>query len=158
MAPSPSPPPLVDNVQIRHAQLLKPLPLYTHAYVWPFTIAWPVFLRFYLSTDLYDKYIGAPEWTFVWLGTIITFQSLAWLSTKWSVNLRALFTATKSKSIDDAQLIKLIPISNAGAADICKIERDKVRFPRLPHSLVDHLDLHDVSLRRPAAAIPSLSC
>ncbi|KAL8408230.1 hypothetical protein RB594_006865 [Gaeumannomyces avenae] len=125
MAPSP-PPPLVDNVQIRHAQLLRPLPLYSHAYVWPFAIAWPIFLRFYLSTDLYDKYIGAPEWTFVWLGTIITFQSLAWLSTKWSVNIRALFTAAKSKSVEDAQLIKLIPISNAGAADICKIERDKV--------------------------------
>jgi hypothetical protein len=131
MAPSPSSPPLVDNSQIKSAELLMPLSLHYHTYVWPFAIAWPVFLRFYLSEDLYEKHIGAPEWTFVWVGTIITFQSLAWLSTKWSVNLRALFTASKTKSVEEAELIKLIPIANAGAADICKIQRDTVR-PRPP--------------------------
>src|SRR3569833_330370 len=101
-------PPLVDNPQIKSAELLSPLPLYSHAYVWPFAIIWPVFLRYYLTPDLYDKYIHAPEWTFGWVGTIITVQSLVWLSTNWSVNLKGSFTARKVKSIENAQLIKVI--------------------------------------------------
>jgi cation-transporting ATPase 13A1 len=118
--------PLVDNPQIKSADLLRPLPLQRHAYVWPFAIIWPVFLRFYLSTELYEKHIQAPEWTFVWVGAIITVQSLVWLCTHWSVNLRAAFTTKKARSIDDAELIKVIPIANAGSADICKLVRDKV--------------------------------
>lgn len=130
MAP-PTPPPLVDNPQIKSAELLSPLSLPLHAYVWPFTIAWPIFLAFYLSPELYEKHIGAQEWTFVWMGTIITFQSLAWLSTHWSVNVRALFTAKKAPSVEEAQLIKVIPVANAGVADICELVRDKVRFRRI---------------------------
>lgn len=119
--------PLVDNPQIKSAELLRPLPTFLHAYVWPFTIAWPVFLAFYLSTERYEKYIGAQEWTFVWCGTIITFQSLAWLTTHWSVNLAARFTSSAVSKIEDAQLIKVIPIANAGTAEICNLDRDKVR-------------------------------
>ena len=119
--------PLVDNPQIKHADLLRPLSFHFHAYVWPFIIIWPVFLRYYLTPELYETYIGAPEWTFVWCGTIITAQSLVWLSTHWSVALDARFRATKASSIDDAQLIKVLPITNAGSGEICKLERDKVR-------------------------------
>ncbi|TEA16699.1 Manganese-transporting ATPase 1 [Colletotrichum sidae] len=118
--------PLVDNSQIKLAELWKPLPTYFHAYVWPFAIAWPIFLRYYLSPNLYDKYIASEEWTFVWIGTILTFQSLFWLSTHWSVNLQALFTATRAKSINDAELIKIIPIANAGSSEVCRLVRDKV--------------------------------
>jgi manganese-transporting P-type ATPase len=118
--------PLVDNPQIKSAELLSPLPLYLHAYVWPFVVIWPVFLRYYLTPALYEKHIQSSEWTFVWCGSIITVQSLVWLSTNWSVDLKGSFTASKSKSIDDAQLIKVIPTANAGVADICKLSRDKV--------------------------------
>lgn len=118
--------PLVDNPQIKSADLLSPQPLFLHAYVWPFTIAWPVFLYYYLSDERYDQYIGGQEWTFVWMGTIITFQSLFWLCTHWSVNLKALFTAKKATSINEAELIKVIPIANAGAADICKLQRENI--------------------------------
>lgn len=96
--------------------------------MWPFAIVWPIFLRFYLSQDLYDKYIGGQEWTFVWCGTILTVQSLFWLSTHWSVNLQALFTASKAQDVQDAKLIKVLPVANAGLAEICKIERDNVSF------------------------------
>lgn len=122
MAPS-----LVDNAQIKHAELLQPLSLHFHAYIWPFVIVWPVFLRYFLTPDLYEKHIGAPEWTFVWVGSIITVQSLVWLSTHWSVDVAARFTAKKVNSINDAQLIKVTPIANAGSAEICKLIRDKVR-------------------------------
>lgn len=102
------------------------VPLSLHTYVWPFMIIWPIFFRYYLSQDLYDKHIGGQEWTFVWCGAIITIQSLVWLSTNWSVNLQSLFTSTKAKTVEDAKLIKVLPITNAGSAEICKIIRDNV--------------------------------
>ncbi|ROW16608.1 hypothetical protein VPNG_01618 [Cytospora leucostoma] len=125
MAPPP-PGTLVDNPQVKSAELLCHRPLFLHAYVWPFTIVWPVFFAFYLTPELYDKHIGGQEWTFVWTGTIITFQSLFWLSTHWSVDLRALFTARKASSLAEAQLIKVIPAANAGIADICELQREQV--------------------------------
>ncbi len=118
--------PLVASPEIKSAELLVPLPLQYHAYVWPFAILWPIFLRYYLTPELFAKYIGAPEWTFVWVGSIVTLQSLVWLSTNWSVDLKALFTAKGAKSVDDAELIKVIPVANAGGPDICKLVREKV--------------------------------
>ncbi|RYO84046.1 hypothetical protein DL764_009385 [Monosporascus ibericus] len=117
---------LVDNAQIKSAELLSPLPLYLHAYVFPFAIIWPVFARIFYTPELYEKHIGSSEWTFVWCGSIITIQSLFWLSTHWSVNLKARFTATKAKKVEEAQLIKVIPIANAGTGDICELNRIKV--------------------------------
>ncbi|SPO01543.1 probable SPF1 - P-type ATPase - unknown function [Cephalotrichum gorgonifer] len=117
---------LVDNPQIQTAELLKPLPFYVHTYIWPFAIIWPVFLRYYLTPSLYEQHISSSEWTFVWCGTIITAQSLVWLSTNWNINLKALFTASKAGDISDAQLIKVIPVANAGSADICELVREKV--------------------------------
>ncbi|OAA45632.1 cation-transporting ATPase 4 [Metarhizium rileyi] len=119
-------PPLIDSPQIKQAELLRPLSFHLHAYVWPFAIIWPIFLRYYLTPDLYETYIGAPEWTFVWCGTIITLQSLVWLSTHWSVTLEARFKATKVDTVEDAQLIKVLPIANAGSGEICRLVRDKV--------------------------------
>ena len=118
--------PLVDNAQIKFAELLRPRPLWLHLYVFPFAIAWPVFFRYYLSQELYDKHIGGQEWTFVWCGSIFTIQTLIWLSTHWSVNIKARIQASKVDSIQDAQLIKVLPIANAGSAEVCKIVRDKV--------------------------------
>ncbi|KAI5917575.1 cation pump, Ca2+ pump [Camillea tinctor] len=117
---------LVDNSQIKSAELLSPLPIYFHAYIWPFAIIWPVFARYFYTPELYEKYISSSEWTFVWLATIITLQSLVWLSTNWSVNLKGSFTATKAKKVEEAQLIKVIPIANAGSAEICTINREKI--------------------------------
>ncbi|CAK7270621.1 putative cation-transporting ATPase 1 [Sporothrix epigloea] len=118
--------PLVDNAQIKSADLLVPLSVHYHAYVWPFVIAWPIFLVYYLTPELYEKHIGAPEWTFVWVGTIVTLQSLVWLSTNWSVDVKALFTAIKANSVADAKLIKVVPVANAGVAEICKLETVKM--------------------------------
>ncbi|KAL1986101.1 hypothetical protein VTN96DRAFT_6998 [Rasamsonia emersonii] len=44
--------------------------------------------------------------------------------TKWSVNIDALFTATRTNSVDSAQLIKIIPVTNAGSAEICRLIHD----------------------------------
>ncbi|KXT09337.1 hypothetical protein AC579_4100 [Pseudocercospora musae] len=118
--------PLVDNPTIKSASLHNPIPFVFHAYIWPFAILWPIFFSFYLSQEGYDQYIQGQEWTFVFSGTIFTLQSLIWLMTFWNVNIRAWFTATSAKSVRDAGLIKVIPEENAGASEICTIEKERV--------------------------------
>ncbi|KAI9833930.1 MAG: hypothetical protein M1819_003439 [Sarea resinae] len=117
-------PPLVDNAQIQSANLLNPLPLYLHTYIWPFLVAWPAFFAVFLSPERYEKHLQSREWTVVWSGTIITLQSLAWLMTHWSVNIKALFTSTTSSDALSAKLIKVVPVANAGSAEIQPIIRD----------------------------------
>ncbi|KAI5290963.1 hypothetical protein KEM54_006868 [Ascosphaera aggregata] len=95
------------------------------AYTWPFLIAWPVFSSIYFSAERYDKYIGGQEWTFVWVGTIASIQALLWLMTKWNVNIDACFTCYKAKNVQSASLIKVIPVENAGSAEICKLIRER---------------------------------
>lgn len=120
-------PPLVKNAQIQAATLHNPLPLFLHTYVWPFLAIWPAFLAFYLSEERYAKYINGSEWTTVWAGSIASLQILTWLTTKWNVNIDTWFTTTTTKDFANAQLIKVIPVTNAGSAEICKLIRDNVR-------------------------------
>ncbi|KAJ6199358.1 LOW QUALITY PROTEIN: cation-transporting ATPase 4 [Bipolaris maydis] len=87
---------------IKQASLHNPLPLQLHTYIWPFLIR-------------YEQYIQSSEWTFVWIATITTFQSLFWLMTHWN----SAFTTTSASDVRSAQLIK-----NAGAAEIVKLIRD----------------------------------
>ncbi|PLB33190.1 ion-transporting P-type ATPase SPF1 [Aspergillus candidus] len=117
---------LVEDPQIKFASLHNPLPVQVHTYVWPFLVIWPAFLAFYLSPERYDRYIQGQEWTFVWVATIITAQSLLWLMTKWNINIETLFTAKEAKSLDSAQVIKVIPDANAGSAEICPIIRESL--------------------------------
>lgn len=119
----PSRAPLVDNAQIQSASLHNPRPLLFHTYIWPFVIVWPIFFSVYLSEERYNEYINGQEWTFVFAGSIFTLQSLVWLMTFWNVNIRAWFTATRASSVRDAKLIKVIPVQNAGSAEICEIQR-----------------------------------
>ncbi|KAI9849371.1 MAG: hypothetical protein M1838_000176 [Thelocarpon superellum] len=119
-------PSLVDNPQIRSATLHNPLPLYLHTYVWPFLFLWPAFLAVYLSPERYDQHIQSSEWTFVWTGAIVTLQSLAWLSTHWHVGLKSLFTLVRARDVASAKLIRIVPVANAGAAEICPLIREQV--------------------------------
>ncbi|KAF2870447.1 cation-transporting ATPase 4 [Massariosphaeria phaeospora] len=118
--------PLVDAAQIKAASLHNPLPLQLHAYVWPFALVWPAFLAVYLSPVRYETHIQSSEWTFVWVGTIVTLQSLVWLATFWNVNVRSLFTTTAARDLRTAKLIKVLPVANAGTAEICPLQRDTV--------------------------------
>ncbi|KAI9696702.1 MAG: hypothetical protein M1836_005064 [Candelina mexicana] len=75
-------------------------------------------------TERYEKHIQSQEWTFVWSGAIFTLQSLTWLTTHWNVDLRSLFTSTRANDVHSANLIKVIPVANAGSAEICPLVRD----------------------------------
>lgn len=116
---------LVDNPQILEASLHNRRPLFLRLYIWPFTLLWPIFLAFYLDQDRYDDYIDGQEWTFVWVASIVTLQSLAWLTTKWSVHLATAFTTQKANSVKTAKLIKVVPIVNSGSPAICELDHEK---------------------------------
>ncbi|RAR09727.1 cation-transporting ATPase 4 [Stemphylium lycopersici] len=111
---------------IKQASLHNPLPLQLHTYIWPFLIIWPAFSAVYFSPQRYEQYIQSSEWTFVWVASITTFQSLFWLMTHWNVNLKSAFTTTSANDVRNAQLIKVQPVKNAGAAEIVKLVRDNV--------------------------------
>lgn len=49
-----------------------------------------------------------------------------WLTTKWNVGIDSLFTTVKARDVPSARLIKVIPVTNAGSAEICMIDRDTV--------------------------------
>ena|SRR5579859_7936731 len=78
---------------ISRITLHNPLPRWAHAYILPFLPLYPAFAFIYFFK--YDQYIGSEEWTFVYLGSLITLNALCWLCVHWSVNLEALFTATR---------------------------------------------------------------
>ncbi|OCK84310.1 hypothetical protein K432DRAFT_422697 [Lepidopterella palustris CBS 459.81] len=118
--------PLVANSQIKGSSLHNPLPLSLHTYVWPFLIVWPIFFAVYLSPERYEKHLQSQEWTFVWSGGIFSIQALIWLTTHWNVNLKSLFTSTNARDVRTAQLIKVIPVANAGSAEICPLIRDNI--------------------------------
>lgn len=84
---------LVSSPLIRQITLYNPLPRLAHAYIFPFVPLYAIFATIYFF--YYDKYIGSEEWTFLYFGSLITLNALAWLSVHWSVTLRALFTATR---------------------------------------------------------------
>jgi len=83
---------LVSSTLISSLSLHNPLPRWAHAYVLPFIPLYPIFGTIW--SFKYDEYIGSEEWTFVYLGTIITLNALTWLFVQWSVTFEALFTAT----------------------------------------------------------------
>jgi cation-transporting ATPase 13A1 len=117
---------LVADKHVRDSSLHQPLPWQLHLYVWPFLIVWPAFSSIYFPKAQYEQYIQSQEWTFVWVGSIVTVQSLVWLLTQWNINLKTLFTTTKAHDVRTAQLIKIQPIENAGVAEVCRLIRDNV--------------------------------
>jgi cation-transporting ATPase 13A1 len=119
-------PPLVDDALIQRASLHTPLPLTLRLYVWPFLILWPIFFAFYLSPERYDTYIGGQEWTFVFSVAIGSLQILIWLTTKWSVQLKSIIAAVRANDLRSATLIKIVPVANAGKAQICILFREVI--------------------------------
>ena len=55
--------------------------------------------------------------------------------TKWNVDIATTFTTYKSTDVLVAELVKVIPITNAGSAEICTLNREKVgaRDPNHTH-------------------------
>jgi cation-transporting ATPase 13A1 len=84
---------------IAEATLHDPLPFFLRPCIWPFTFLYPVFSYFYF--EKYDEYINGSEWTFVYLGTIITLQGLLWIMPFWNVEINRAFTTQKVRKLNE---------------------------------------------------------
>ncbi|KAK9450721.1 uncharacterized protein V1518DRAFT_411526 [Limtongia smithiae] len=116
---------LVPNPGVDEASLHDPLPIVFRTFIWPFFFLYPTFGYFYFYR--YEEYINGSEWTFVFLGTIISFQTLLWLMTHWSVNIKATFTSYKATDPTKAKLIRVMPTANAGQPAICELKHIRKR-------------------------------
>ncbi|PWW73965.1 hypothetical protein C7212DRAFT_283852 [Tuber magnatum] len=116
---------LVDSPQIASASLLNPLPPLFRLYTWPFLATYPAFFSIYFPSASYEKYLGSQEWTVLYFGTILSIQALIWLGCHWSIGWKAWITGIKVSRVEDAKLIKVIPVENAGSPDICELTRER---------------------------------
>ncbi|ODQ77821.1 hypothetical protein BABINDRAFT_163208 [Babjeviella inositovora NRRL Y-12698] len=113
---------LVDSASIVEAVLLRPRPFFSRPDVWPFTILYPIFYYYYANH--YDTLFGMFEWTFVYLGTLISLHVLVWLVPHWLIDLATKFHYIRVAKNYEASHIKIVPAPNCGVAQICEINLD----------------------------------
>ncbi|CUM67050.1 uncharacterized protein PRCAT00004739001 [Priceomyces carsonii] len=116
---------LVQNPSVKDAVLLNPRAIFSRPYVWPFVILYSIFFQIYYNQ--YDEYIRGPEWTFVYLMTIVSLNMLVWLMPYWNLDINAKFNYISANKVEEATYIKVEPAANSGIGEICKIIREK--FP-----------------------------
>ncbi|CCH46424.1 putative membrane protein [Wickerhamomyces ciferrii] len=114
---------LVENPAVKSSQLLRPKGFFQRPYVLPFVVLYPWFGHIYFG--YYDEYIKGSEWTFVYLGAIISLQALLLLMPNWNINIDALFNYSKTDKLDEATHIMIVAAPNNGLGAISEINRDK---------------------------------
>jgi len=116
---------LVDNPAVKSAQLLAPRIITQRPYVTPFIVLYPYFFHIYFNH--YDEYIKGSEWTFVYLGSIISLNILLLLMPNWNINIDAWFNYVAVNSLSEATHILIVAAPNNGLGAITEINRD--RYP-----------------------------
>lgn len=105
------------------AKLANPKSWLLRPYGAPFLILYPAFAHIYFN--YYEKYICGPEWTYVFLGSIVSLQILLLLMPYWNIRIREWFELVATDTVENAKLIEVIPKPNQGAPDVCAIQRDE---------------------------------
>lgn len=111
----------VNSPIVKDSQLLIPKSLTARPYTLPFFPLYATFAQIYFQQ--YDTYIKGPEWTFVYLGTIVSLNILVLLLPEWNIQLAAKFKYNKVDNINEATHILINTTPNNGSSDIVKIER-----------------------------------
>lgn len=112
---------VVVSPLVEDSKLLVPKPLSARPYTFPFFPIYATFLQIYFTQ--YDKYIKGPEWTFVYLGTIISINFLIMLMPAWNVKINSKFNYNEAKSIEEATHILIYTTPNNGSDDIVPIQK-----------------------------------
>lgn len=117
--------PLVSSPLVRDSRLLVSKPFFSRPYTSFFFPLYATFAHIYYSQ--YDKYIKGPEWTFVYLGTIISLNIFVALLPEWNVGIEAGFKYNAAGDLDEATHILIKTTENNGSdgiVDIQKVEED----------------------------------
>lgn len=110
---------LVPAKAVQSATLHRKLPPFQHAYVWPFTVVYPLWL--YIYTLRYDDFLGSQEFTVLSLMLVFSAQALVFLMGQWSVNIHAMFTCQSVSDPYEAELVKVIAGEHYGKSAMCEI-------------------------------------
>ncbi|CCE66011.1 hypothetical protein TPHA_0O00400 [Tetrapisispora phaffii CBS 4417] len=111
----------VESPIVKDSKLLVPRTLTSKPYLLPFLPLYATFFQIYFTN--YEKYIGGSEWTFVYLGAIISLNVLVILMPFWNVNIKARFDYVSSNNVAEATHIMIFTTANNGSDDIAPIQR-----------------------------------
>ena len=111
----------VSSPIVRDSTLLVPKSLIAKPYVLPFFPLYATFAQLYFQQ--YDRYIKGPEWTFVYLGTLVSLNILVMLMPAWNVKIKAKFNYSTTKNVNEATHILIYTTPNNGSDGIVEIQR-----------------------------------
>lgn len=106
---------------VQSTQLLRPASFLSKPSTLPFLLFYPAFANIYYNH--YEQYIVGPEWTFVYLITLVSIHALLFLLPHWDINIDAKFNYTKVNNVDEASYLLILPLPNRGIGAIVKINR-----------------------------------
>ncbi|KIK63938.1 hypothetical protein GYMLUDRAFT_40148 [Collybiopsis luxurians FD-317 M1] len=106
----------VDSSEISRASLHRSLPWYTYLYTVPFLCLYPVLAYAYYVK--YDQWLVSEEWTFLACVTLGSGHALSFLVTRWSTGAKAWVETSKSRSIEQADRIRIVPEVHRGKGEI----------------------------------------
>lgn len=113
----------MESPLVKDSTPLAPKAFAMRPYVLPFIPLYATFLHIYYTQ--YDRYIKGPEWTFVYLGTLISFNVLMILLPEWNVKIAAWFNYVPTDSLQEATHILIHTTPNNGSSGIVEINRIK---------------------------------
>lgn len=111
----------VSSPLVRDSRLLVPKPVFSRPYALFFFPLYATFAHLYFQQ--YDQYIQGPEWTFVYLGGIISLNVLVMLMPAWNVGIAAGFNYSTAGDMNEATHILIHTTPNNGSDGIVEIQR-----------------------------------
>ncbi|SCU97182.1 LADA_0H04940g1_1 [Lachancea dasiensis] len=111
----------VASTLVRDSKLLLKKDALFRPYVLPFFPLYATFAHLYFNE--YEVYIKGGEWTFVYLGGLLSLNILVMLLPHWNVDIARRFNYSSSASIEQATHILVQTTPNNGADDIVEIQR-----------------------------------
>ncbi|KDQ23371.1 hypothetical protein PLEOSDRAFT_62301 [Pleurotus ostreatus PC15] len=117
----------VESNEIQGASLHIAIPWYTHLYGAPFLSLYPLLAYAYFVK--YDDWLVSEEWTFVACVSLGVGHALSFLMTKWNSGARAWITTKKAHSIEEADCIRIIPVTHRGQGDIVPLVKKNPQDP-----------------------------
>ncbi|CCD25814.2 ion-transporting P-type ATPase SPF1 NDAI_0G00380 [Naumovozyma dairenensis CBS 421] len=111
----------VSSPLVRDSTLLVPRSVTSKPYFLPFLPLYATFFHIYFNE--YERYIKGGEWTFVFLGSIVTINILVMLMPSWNVKINTKFNYSVVNDVTTATHILINTTPNNGADDIVEIQR-----------------------------------
>ena len=144
----------VQSPDIARITLHKRIPIQYHIYTIPFALLYPIWAYGYFLN--YDSWFKSEEWTFMFTVGLVASHALSFLVTRWSMGAKALITCTTANSINDAQVIRIIPHLHKGEGELVNVVR--LSRPGLPTetSFTYQADKYVLTLPDPNAPITAV--